>query len=101
MGFESDKAFNRLRDEGIVYSFRLRRGSYEGEVWINRGRGTEKEFDAKAQLVWAMAWWPEQILKDYQEWSGFDDVDEWIEEIGNLNGEIPEEGYLFLVEREP
>jgi hypothetical protein len=108
MTFSCDRAFRRLKRTGWVLSARA---SYKEEqpVWINRGRGETKEFDAVRTRVAILdrsqfhefarstlyAEQPRYVL------AGFTDAAGWIEKVRELqDGEIPETVYVYRVVRE-
>lgn len=103
MGFQSEKAFKQLRDEGIVFSFRKKKGSYLGQVWINQGRGTEKEFNAMVRSKYKIIIEDEKNLesklRNKKDKSGFESVEEWVDEIKKQNDGLPEKGYIFEVKK--
>ena len=99
ISFSHDTAFTRLRDRGEVVTFRERRRKRPNcETWCNRGRGQGKEFDVEIEEIGERA--PDhESLAPHAGVSGFGGVDEWIEAIRDLNGGVPDAGYLYRVRR--
>lgn len=108
MTFSCDAAFRRLKRTGWVLSARA---GYKEEqpVWINRGRGEPKEFNAVRTRVATLnrsqfhefagstlyAEQPRYRL------AGFTRASEWVEKIRELQGgEVPETVYVYRVVRE-
>lgn len=96
--FANDTAFAQLRDKGVVVTFRGQRWSQTGADWVNRGRGTEKEFDVYVYELGEFAPTPDD-LAGYVLLSGFDSTIEWVQTIQKLHGNV-ETGWLYAVVRE-
>ncbi len=97
--FKSARALEFLHRHGFVLTLRARRRS--------GGRhGVKIRRDLPATLEVTVTEWgrlrlPEDRdkLEDYVLLSGFDSVDEWLEEVRRLNrGRLPREVWLYLVE---
>lgn len=101
--FADDTAFGHLRDHGFVYSFRAnQRADPNGDCWINRGRGTKgvlKESDWQCKEVETGVPPTTDILDEYAGESGFGTADAWRDAIRELNGGLPESGFIYRVER--
>lgn len=97
MIFAVDAAFEQLRDEGEVVSFRTRQRK-TGPVWIRRTRIGEKEFDA--EIVETVRVNPARIaeLRPYADRSGFPDAEAWVEAIQDVHGGLSP-GYVHVVTR--
>lgn len=104
ISFQSDKAFALLKELGFVITFRKnKRKNPYGKTWCNRQRGGTKEFDVYVvELTKATLndnYKPLNCLEVFLPISGFSSKEEWRQEIIELNGELPEEGYFYLVKR--
>jgi len=95
MIFQNDKAFNFLKENGFVFTFRKGQSSKIVErVWVRRSRTGEKCFDAiKVYEEY------EPRLTKYVEWSGFEDTIEWTNAIQELYGKGYIGGTVYLVFR--
>ena len=99
----SDTAFRQLRDKGEVTS--VRKGEYDvKDVWIRRTRTGPKEFDAAIAVAGKYPWSQmdtlKKLLQIFVDKSGFDSVDDWIAEIREKHGEIPQPVTIIMVDRE-
>ena len=95
MSFSSEKALKCLLSRGFVFTFRKNKRKHVGEVWTNKGRGTPKVKNAFCQYLGYV--FP-YMLAPYVRSSGFATLEEWHNEIKQLNGGIlPNSGYLYEV----
>lgn len=86
MIFSRDEAFQQLRDEGVVFTFRTNRRE-NGPVWIRRSRTGPKAFDAHIVSGSLNVTPHPEILSRLVEKSGFASVEKWREAIHNVHGE--------------
>jgi hypothetical protein len=102
--FANDTAFAHLRDEGHVYTFRKnRRAEPNGDVWINRGRGTEgvlKDHDWTCEEVESRVPPTADVLDEYAAESGFGTAENWRSAINEVNDGLPAGGFIYRVERD-
>lgn len=97
ISFSSDPAFLHLEEHGYVATFRKsRRENPNCETWCNRGRGETKEFDVRITEVGEVAPIAEE-LAPFALMSGFGEVRPWQQEIHELNGTLPDSGWLYFV----
>ena len=100
MSFSSEKARNYLLEHGEVYTFRTKRRKKIGDDWINVGRGKPKIADVFIDEVGLCNPYPFPVtyekLSIYVAKSGFDNVNEWLLEMLELNGKI-EIGWIYKV----
>jgi len=97
MIFSVDEAFEQLRDEGIVCSFRQQQRKTE-PVWIRRTRTGEKEFDAEIVQRFGVNPACMDNIRPYADRSGFADAEAWVEAIRETHGDLSP-GYVHVVER--
>lgn len=95
--FSNHKARERLLKKGIVYTFRVRRRRKLGRDWATDRYGGKKICNVMVFEVGSYA--PKQLYPFVKE-SGFNSLDEWVEEIKSLNDGLPETGWLYLVVKE-
>jgi len=93
MIFQSRKALSHLLQRGVVFTFRPQRRK-TGKDWITDRRGGRKIADVVVEEEGEFA---PSGLGLYLEYSGFNTLDEWIEEIRMLNRRMPEKGWLYRV----
>lgn len=99
MTFTTDTAFNYLRENSHVYTFRAsRRAEPNGEVWISRGRGEPKKFDGVCEEVESRVPPTTDVLDEYAADSGFKTGDNWKEAIHEVNDGLPAGGFIYRVE---
>jgi hypothetical protein len=91
--FQSRKALNHLLQRGVVFTFRLHRRK-AGMEWVTDRRGGHKIADV---IVEEEGVFTRHNLGLYVEFSGFNTLQEWIEEVWRLNKRIPERGWLYRV----
>jgi len=105
--FSVKKAREFLLENGYVYTVRghLKK---QGKGWFTDKRGGKKIGDCWALLVKTIydptfeKYKLRGILANYVMHSGFDSVEEWIEEIKRVNhGKIPDTVYLYYVALKP
>ena len=85
-------------ENGVVFTFRAKRRKRLGREWITDRRGGRKIVDV---IVEEGRFKPSE-LSLYVEYSGFKSLEEWLEEIGRLNGgDLPAEGWLYKVTLHP
>ena len=97
MIFQSEKALNHLMKYGYVFSFRVNRRKKNGYDWIaRRRRGKAIAYVTVKEIAKI----PISDLSHYLFESGFDSVNEWVEEIKLLNGYVPDSGYIYFVKLE-
>jgi len=109
MSFQSEKAREFLLKNGFVFTFRTKKKEI-GPIWINEGRGKPKI--ANARIVWELEVDGSEIdpredlktelllklaLEPYVSGSGFEDGEEWVNEIRRLNTKLPRSGWIYLV----
>lgn len=93
--FSDETARNQLVNHGEVITFRKSERT-TGETWWRKTRLGEKEGDVTVELEKVVE--PcENGLEQYVDLSGFDSVSEWQNAICELNGELPDRGYLYRV----
>jgi len=103
ISFSDKTAFEQLRDEGFVVSYRpgeRERTPREGvqQTWCNRGRGEEKEFDVRVRHLAYME--PEETLfGEFQSMSGFSHRRDWLTAVMRMHGKVPPTGHFYLVTR--
>lgn len=104
MMFSDPRAREQLLGEGKVYTFRKMARTKSGlrktvgRDWAAERRGGSKIADITVAPV--MKVMPENLreaLTPLAEWSGFVDVDKWIEAIERLNRGRAPEGWLYRV----
>lgn len=104
MPFADDTAFEYLRENGYVYTFRKnQRAEPNGDVWINRGRGTEgvlKDHNWTCEEVESRVPPTADVLDEYASESGFGTAENWREAIAELNNGLPAGGFIYRVERD-
>lgn len=104
ISFAADPAFSYLRENGHVYTFRAnQRAEPNGEVWINRGRGTEKvlkDYDWICEEIESRVPPTAGVLDEYASESGFETASSWRDAIDELNDGLPADGFIYRVERE-
>lgn len=103
ISFSNKTAFEQLRDEGFVVSFRpveRERTPREGvqETWCNRGRGTEKEFDVRVRHLAHMES-EENQFREFYPMSGFEPLQNWLVAVMKMHGKVPPTGHFYLVTR--
>jgi len=95
--FSADPAFEQLRDEGTVATFRSQE-KQTGDVWVRRTRTGEKEFDAEiTKVVKAHPAHPPDLIQ-HAEISGFNSVGDWADKIKELHGNLSP-GYIHIIEK--
>lgn len=101
--FADDTAFAHLRENGYVYTFRKnQRAEPNGDVWINRGRGTDrvlKEHEWTCEEVESRVPPTVDVLSEYADESGFGTADDWRDAIADLNDGLPARGFIYQVGR--
>ena len=101
MSFAADTAFEYLRENGHVYTFRAsRRAESDGDIWVSRGRGESKEFDGVCEEVASRVPPTVDVLDEYAADSGFGTAGNWREAIDEVNSGLPAEGFIYRVERD-
>lgn len=121
--FKSEKALDYLLNHGFVYTLRYSARKKLGPDWIQANRNSRKIADVNISYVGRVIldpavkldplnlytvvmidpWKDDRIynivgtLEDYVAHSGFDSVDEWIEEFRNLSGN-KKTAWLYKVE---
>lgn len=97
ISFSHDVPWRELVEEGEVITFRKsRRARPNCTTWCNRGRGQTKEFDVVIEEIGEVE--PSsKNLEPYADKSGFESVSAWRQAIIDLNGGIPDTGYLYRV----
>lgn len=95
--FADETARTQLLEEGEVVTFRTSERT-TGETWWRKSRTGEKEGDVTVEL--RAGYVPvsphSSRLIEYRHLSGFDTVDEWVDAIYELNGDV-ERGLLYRV----
>jgi hypothetical protein len=91
----------QLQDVGDVITFR-KSDRTTGETWWRKSRTGEKEGDCRVScVVEDVDPQDTQLLEKYQPLSGFTSVEKWRDAIKELNGGLPDNGYLYRVTRPP
>lgn len=85
-----------VKDEEVVTFRKRRRKNPNCHTWCNRGRGQTKEFDVKIREIGEVEPTTEE-LSAYVDRSGFASAGDWIDAIRELNGTIPDTGWLYIV----
>lgn len=103
ISFSNDTAFEQLRDEGFVVTFRPdeRKGTPKDGVqqtWCNRGRGEEKVFDVHVRHL-AYMWPDDELFGEFYPMSGFRRRQDWLVAVLDLHDEVPATGHFYLVTR--
>ena len=110
MYFKSKKALNFLLENGHIYTIRWAKIKAD-VVWITSKRGGKKIADAVVAYIgevvqvvpdneWYVADKASAIgkLDEFVNESGFNSVEDWLEEVKKLNGgKLPEKMYLYYV----
>lgn len=100
IGFSNNTAWNHLVTYGFVATFRPKRANSHGTDWVNRGRGEEKEFDCHIIELGKVEFGEDEtVLEKCAEISGFGSKETWKHAIESLHGELPEEGFVYLVRK--
>jgi len=94
MIFVDPKPRNFLLNEGLVYTFRVKRRKKLGNDWLTDKRGGRKIANI---IVLEMLEIQPEDLSSFVGWSGFSTLEEWHEAIKRINGFIPSKGWLYLV----
>ena len=97
ISFSHDVPWRELVEQREVITFRKsRRARPNCTTWCNRGRGKTKEFDVVIEEIGEVD--PSSNnLKPYVGKSGFGSVSAWRKAIVDLNGTVPDRGYLYRV----
>lgn len=95
--FSDETAREQLLEEGEVVTFRTSERT-TGETWWRTSRTGEKCGDVTVELLanYISVTPHSSRLIEYRYLSGFDTVDEWVDAIQDLNGEV-ESGMLYRV----
>lgn len=96
--FANEIARNQLRDNGEVVTFR-KSARTTGETWWRESRLGTKEGDVTVEEITVVDPHNVEELEPYQELSGFESAMDWQQAISNLNGELPNRGRLYRVEK--
>lgn len=95
MIFNSEKARGSLLENGVVFTFRARRRKRVGDDWITDKRGHPKIADVFIEEVGNVDPYALGVSVEY---SGFESLKEWFDEIKRLNkGTLPQKGWLYKV----
>jgi len=113
MYFKSQKALNYLLEHGFVYTLRAERRKHVGNDWIKTSRRGEKVADVfveeirliKLETVTQKFSMKKRVveytdlsqLEPYVEHSGFNSVEEWVEEYWKLAGWRAPYAWLYKV----
>jgi len=100
ISFSHPLAWDFLYTHGYVATFRKRRRtSGTCDTWCNRGRGEEKEFDVHVQEVGEVDFdnGGTKMLRHFSSISGMETSSCWRRAIEEVNGELPESGWLYVV----
>ena len=107
--FTSEKVWNHLTDTGFVYTFsKDRRKTFKIQEserrvlvclidWASRGRGKPKLTNITIHEIGEI---PTSDLIDYVQWSGFESLPKWHDEIQRLDNSIfssAHKGWLYKV----
>ena len=97
ISFSHEIPWRQIVEDGEVVTFRKRRRKNPNcQTWCNRGRGQTKEFDVRIREIGEVEPTPE-TLSQYVDRSGFDSTNDWVDAIQQLNGDVPETGWLYVV----
>lgn len=100
IGFTNDRVWNFLVKYGYVSTFRPKRKNPNTKTWVNRGRGEPKDFDCLVTELGKVRFGEdEKVMHHFVESSSFPDIYQWKNAIINLHGDLPEEGYIYLVKK--
>ncbi|HET7325495.1 MAG TPA: hypothetical protein VFJ06_14300 [Halococcus sp.] len=91
--FAHETTREQLRTVGSVVTFRRERRTV-GDTWWRASRTGPKQGDVTVEEL-AEVQPTTSALRPYQEESGFETVDAWRETIEDLNGYLPDTGYLY------
>lgn len=104
ISFSHDTAYDFLEEHGYVATFReSRRKQRNQDDWLNRGRGETKRFDihiteiGKAEV--GPNGEPSEIIDHFAPVSGFETPIGWRQGIEDVNGEVPDSGWVYLVKK--
>ena len=115
MIFSTDRAYEQLRDEGVVLTARTRELD-DRPVWIRRSRTGPKDdevpharrhrriHDSPIQGADELIEFAQMTIvgdggrEHIYELAGFDSADAWLDAIRDHHGEIPDELYIYRVE---
>lgn len=88
-----------MLEKGEVFTFRTKKRKRVGNDWMNDGRGKRKIADVFIEEIERIEMgFPFALRLDlYVDKSGFRDVHEWLNEIRELNGDIPCDGWIYKV----
>lgn len=94
--FADETARAQLVDHGEVITVRKTQRT-TGDTWWRKTRTGPKEGDVRVTEIGEID--PRMPnLEPYRELSGFPTEEHWVAAIRELNGELPETGYLYRVE---
>jgi len=97
--FSSEKARRHLLEKGFVYTFRIKQRKQKGPVvkdWVTDRRCGRKIVDV---IVMSLGLYFLSELSKFASGSGFDSLEEWIEETKSLNkGKLLRQGWLYKVQ---
>lgn len=93
--FANRTARGQLLNKGEVVSFRASDRT-TGETWWRRSRTGEKMGDVRVEQIGGVT--PDaDSLSPYQDKSGFQSTEKWIDAIEDENGQLPDTGFLYRV----
>lgn len=91
--FADETARTQLLDEGEVITFRASQRT-TGDTHARWERTGSKQCDVHVTEVGQVNPTPE-ALRPYRPLSGFETVEAWRDAIADLNGDVPDGGYLY------
>lgn len=100
ISFTNEKAWEHLKEFGFVTTFRPKRERPDIKTWANRGRGEPKEFDVLVTELGKVVFGEdEQVMHRTAGASGFGSPPVWRNAIREIHGEIPDQGWIYLVKK--
>ena len=98
ISFSHDTAFEYFQKNGFVFTFRTsRRKRPNTSTWMNRGRGEKKVADVHVREIGRVDPTDVDNLKPMFRSSGFVTPQLWQRAIEEVNGSLPNEGWVYLV----
>ena len=93
--FSDETARGQLVTEGIVTTFR-KSARTTGETWWRTSRTGPKRGNVTVRSIQSLQPTPYALAR-HVEHSGFADTAEWLAAIRELNGGVPDHGYIYEV----
>lgn len=90
-------ARRQLTERNAVVTFRETERTV-GETWWRESRTGPKKGDCRVLFRGGADPSNDERLKPFVHLSGFDSLEDWRQAIADVNGELPDSGYLYRVE---